>query len=206
PRRLTGSQLTPVQIAEQERLHNIVLENLAVLIADGMPLEYLIGLDEFGAHLFPQGAWKWERKGAQHVESLVKRDKRQYTGDLVINAAGEIIILEQIFMGKTKACLPSKEIRDQFPQFQFNYSHNHWANHHTKVALMKRIYSWVITHYSHVNQCSEKEAQAQKPTCAVLLDCWPVNLTEIFRDEVKEHCPGMILFFIAAGATGLYQV
>ncbi|KAJ3293106.1 hypothetical protein HDU79_000689 [Rhizoclosmatium sp. JEL0117] len=83
-------------IAKQERFHNIVLENLAVLIADGMPLEYLIGLDEFEAHLFPQGAWKWEQKGAQHVESLVKRDKRQYTGDLVINAAAGATGLYQI--------------------------------------------------------------------------------------------------------------
>ena len=38
------------------------------------------------------------------------------------------------------------------------------------------------------------------------LDMWPVNLTKITKEHVKEECPGMIIRYVPAGATGLYQV
>jgi hypothetical protein len=32
-------------------------------------------------------------------------------------------------------------------------------------------------------------------------DCWPVNLTKKFRDEIATSCPGIELMYIPAGAT-----
>ena len=32
-------------------------------------------------------------------------------------------------------------------------------------------------------------------------DCWPVNLTKKFRDEIVTSCPGIELMYIPAGAT-----
>ncbi len=50
-----------------------------------MKSKYVLGSDEFGMHLFPTSQWKWEKKGAEEVKSVLKEDKRQYTGDLVMN-------------------------------------------------------------------------------------------------------------------------
>ncbi|KAJ3058697.1 hypothetical protein HDU99_006689 [Rhizoclosmatium hyalinum] len=45
-----------------------------------------------------------------------------------------------------------------------------------------------------------------KLKCVLILDCWPVNLTSKFEEEIKQKCPGMDLRFIPAGATGKYQI
>ena len=47
---------------------------------------------------------------------------------------------------------------------------------------------------------------AEKHLQVVLLDCWPVNLSEETRQHVMSKCPGMELMFIPAGGTGRYQV
>ncbi|ORY11387.1 hypothetical protein BCR33DRAFT_829378 [Rhizoclosmatium globosum] len=169
-----------------------------------MPLTHLVGCDEFGAHIIPQGDRKWELKGAQHVDSMFSKDKRQYTGDLAIDAAGNVIAIHMIFAGKTDRSLPSSECRELFPKFVFHKTNNHWCDHASKVAFVERIYCVL----------KEKEAalkgipvnQVGPFRCVLLLDCWPVNLTALFRAEIKEKCPGMILFYIPAGGTGTYQV
>lgn len=38
------------------------------------------------------------------------------------------------------------------------------------------------------------------------LDMWPVNLTEITREHVSKKCPGMVIRYVPAGGTGLFQV
>ena len=38
------------------------------------------------------------------------------------------------------------------------------------------------------------------------LDMWPVNLTEITKEHVRKKCPGMVIRYVPAGGTGLFQV
>lgn len=42
--------------------------------------------------------------------------------------------------------------------------------------------------------------------CVFLQDCWPVNLTDKMRSELREACPGMEILYIPAGYTGQVQV
>ena len=120
-------------------------------------------------------------------------------GDIVHNAAGEIICAVQIFAGKTDASLPLPGVRALYPQIQFYLSHNHWANIDTKKHLIKHVWKWVCDEWA-------KDGRDGDPRCIYFLDCWPVNLTEELRNWVKEKCPGMRLRFIPAGGTGKYQV
>ena len=48
--------------------------------------KYVFGSDEFGMHMFPRSQWKWGKMGAEEVKSVLKEDKIQYTGDLVIES------------------------------------------------------------------------------------------------------------------------
>jgi hypothetical protein len=47
---------------------------------------------------------------------------------------------------------------------------------------------------------------AEKGICLVYLDMWPVNLTNITKEHVRQKCPGMVIRYVPAGGTGLYQV
>jgi len=64
PRRITSHACTPQQVEEQERLHNITLQRLAIKFHEGMKIKHLSGSDEFAMHLFSHAKWKWEKKGA----------------------------------------------------------------------------------------------------------------------------------------------
>ena len=81
-RRVTGHSYTPEEIAKQDELHQRNLKRIAVLRRQGLDPKYIFGSDQFGIHLFPQGAYKWAKKGDGHVTNLMKEDKRQLTGDL----------------------------------------------------------------------------------------------------------------------------
>lgn len=159
-----------------------------------------MGSDEFGHHLFPFDKVKWEKKGAQNVSSDLPDDKRQYTGDIVMNAAGAIVCILQIWKGKTSTSLPPLAVRERFDgTMMFDLSENHWANHDTKLRLLKRAWAWVVAKWA-------ADKLAGEPRCIYLLDCWPPNLTERLKSEVAAACPGMTLRFIPAGATGSFQV
>ncbi|ORY50571.1 hypothetical protein BCR33DRAFT_656664 [Rhizoclosmatium globosum] len=143
-----------------------------------MPLTHLVCCDEYGAHLIPQGDRKWELKGSKHVESMFPKDKRQYTGNLAVDATGNVVAIHMILAGKTDRSLPSQETRELFPRFVFHKTSNHWCDHDTKVGFVVRIYTVL----------KEKEASRRRISvadvtsflCVLLLDCWPVNLTAKF--------------------------
>ena len=190
---------SPEQVEQQQRLHELNVEYVAIALTEGLPAKYVLMSDEFGMFLFPTGDYKWEKKGVKHVSSDLPEDKRQYTGDVVHNAAGEIVHALQIWDGKTDASLPPATVRDKFPNVKFDLSENHWANHDTKTRLLQRNWAWVCAEWA-------KDGLVGEPQCIQFLDCWPVNLTEKLRSWVKENCPGMRMRFIPAGATGKFQV
>jgi hypothetical protein len=147
--------------------------------------------------------YKWEEKGAQHVKTSLKEDKRQYTGDICVNALGQVVAVHQIFAGKGQRSLPSASVMDKYPNFKFSVTSNHWANHESKVAYVQHIWKWVVEETARDNAANKTSLA---PQAVLMLDCWPVNLTKEFRDVIKQSCPGLVLMFVPAGATGRYQV
>ena len=200
PRRITSRDAaSPEQIEQQARLHELNVEFIAIALQEGLHPKFIMGSDEFGMFLFPSGNVIWAKQGAKHVTSDLAENKRQYTGDIVHNAAGGIVCAVQIFAGRTDASLPLPAVQALYPNIHCDKSDNHWANLDTKKRLLARVWRWV---------CREWVADGLEgdPKCIYFLDCWPVNLTQALRDWVTECCPGMRLRFIPAGATGKYQV
>lgn len=109
--------------------------------------------------------------------------------------------------GKTDRALPYAPIRKD-PRFQyylFSRTENHWCDHTTKCAFMESVYSYHLRETA--KDLGKSLDEARNHVNAVhLLDCWPVNLTEKFRKHVEEKCPGMQIFYIAAGDTGTKQI
>jgi hypothetical protein len=201
PRRITSHDTASLaQVAIQERLHALNVDFIEIARHEGLLDKFIMGSDEFGQHLFPYNKVKWDKKGVKHVSSDLPEDKRQYTGDVVHNMAGQVVSVLQIWAGKTATSLPPAAVRERHgPLMRFDMSVNHWANHDTKLRLLKHAWQWVCDEW-------KKDGLPGQPRCIYLLDCWPVNLTEKLRSWVKENCPGMRMRFIPAGATGKFQV
>jgi hypothetical protein len=58
------------------------MQGIALLLDEGLKSKYVIGSDEFGMLLFPQGQYRWAKTGSKEVKGAVKEDRRQYTGDI----------------------------------------------------------------------------------------------------------------------------
>jgi hypothetical protein len=114
-RRKTSHRYTPQQEEKQRQIHQRNLERLALLKATkGLLDADIIGADEVGCFFFPNENEIWVKRGSKEVCSSVKDDKRQFTGNIICNAAGDIVAFHQIFEGGTDASLPSLEIRKDY--------------------------------------------------------------------------------------------
>ena len=60
----------------------------------------MIGSDEFGILLFPQGQYRWAKTRSKEVKTDVKEDRRQYNDDITHNMDGDVVGVNQICGGK----------------------------------------------------------------------------------------------------------
>ena len=84
---------------KQTKLLDILLDTLlAVDLAEGVLPELIVGSDEYGQYLFPQSEYAWEKAGSVEVLVDVHDDKRQFTGNVLHNAAGELSSRKKVRM------------------------------------------------------------------------------------------------------------
>ncbi len=212
-RKVCGTPVSPQATEKQDKLHNITLQRLVVRIADGLDPKYIIDSDQFGMYLFPQARWMWVHKGDSEVKGSLTEDKSQYTGDIVHNDRGDVIAVQAIFAGKTNASLPHAKVREdpKFSHFLFSHTPNHWASLQTSLELTGRIWQWVVEEYKKDTEVkgefiTTQEAQ-QRAQCVWMLDCWPVNTSQTFREGVQKLGGGRIeIMYVPAEGTGRYQV
>ena len=158
-----------------------------------------------GCFLLPQGKHQWTTKGAQHVESPLKDDKRQFTSAFWASAAGKIIFMDFITTGKTDRSLPLLSVRQRFPRFLYACTPNHWANCESKKRSVMRLWEHAVKAYAEKHGMSMDVART-RTKILLLIDCWPVNLSAEFKEWVRTNCPGIRILYIPAGATGQFQV
>ena len=129
---------------KQTRLLNILLDTLAVDLAEGVLPELIVGSDEYGQYLFPQSEYAWDEKGAVEVLVDVHDDKRQFTGNVLHNAAGGLIGWHGIYQGTTDRVLPSAEVRaiPGAQNFLFGKTSNHWSNLTEKKRLVEHLVAY----------------------------------------------------------------
>ena len=89
-RRGTTSRPSIETIAETDRLHLRNLRRIAILRANGYADWQFMANDQFGSYLFPQHRSVWTRRGTEDVYVENLEEKRQYTGNICGNGAGEV--------------------------------------------------------------------------------------------------------------------
>jgi hypothetical protein len=204
-RAVTTDRVDPAKEAKQRELHDITLERLAYFkTALQVPDFAICAADETGVFLFPQRNFKWAKRGAKQVQATKGDDKRQITVCMWIDFTGKVVFTQMITTGKHARAMPSPKVREKFADyFLFQVSANHWSNHDLKLKA-------IIHMNKRINEAYVKSGvapdEANLRPRVLLLDCWPVNLTDLMKTEVKAHCPGMTLLFIPAGGTGVYQI
>jgi hypothetical protein len=74
-RKQCTSPLSPEARIKQDQLHQITLQRIRItlLLDEGLKSKYVIGSDEFGMLLFPQGQYRWAKIGSKEVKVTALR-------------------------------------------------------------------------------------------------------------------------------------
>jgi len=201
---VTTKALSPAAIQRQNELFDILIRQVAALIYEHDIKPVAIQMSgEFGQYLFPQEKRIWAVTGSQHVEGVAE-DKRQYSGNIVHNAMGQLVFGCMVFGRKTEKSMPSASIRDKYKNMlEFGYSPNHWFNLGLKKQLINRA---VAAARASLQKLLGSEDRAKKEHLIHILDCWPVNISQEFKQWVHQEHPLLHVLYIPAGATGRFQI
>ncbi|KAK3267090.1 hypothetical protein CYMTET_24335 [Cymbomonas tetramitiformis] len=173
----------------------------------------VIAFDHTGLQFMPVNNHTWAPVGAATVPLVALDDYRQITGvvaeSMDDNMSGVVLGIQCVYKGKTDRCLPSRGVRlsGDFPvtfapnqlTFNFTYTYNHWASEDTNIELFESI----IVPYA-LNTKTRLSLDSSHPTM-VILDCWPVQKTEHFRDRVHLRWPWIFLKYVPPRITGKAQ-
>ncbi|MCY3929117.1 MAG: hypothetical protein OXG81_12660 [Acidobacteria bacterium] len=107
-----------------------------IVIMDDIPKELIINLDQTGLNYVPVAQWTMEVEGAKRVQVDGKDDKRQITAVFACSMAGEFLLPQLVYQGKTSRCLP----RFNFPSgWSITFSENHWCNEETMKVYITNV-------------------------------------------------------------------
>ena len=67
-RKLCTSPWSPEARIKQDQFHEITLQRIALLLDEGLKSKYVIGSDEFGMLLFPQGQYRRRKTEVGHCQ------------------------------------------------------------------------------------------------------------------------------------------
>ncbi|HEV7738215.1 MAG TPA: hypothetical protein VGO47_12700, partial [Chlamydiales bacterium] len=113
--------------------------------------------------------------------------------------------MQAVYRGKSPASCPSKdsfrleEAKVTGCKFTYSGKDNHWSTHKTMQELVNEI----IAPYFEMKKKDLGKPVQQKPIW--LIDCWTVHCSWEFLGWMKEHHPNIIVLFVPANCTGVFQ-
>ncbi len=113
----------------------------ALCKTEGIPPELVCNSDQTAVHLRPAIEQTYEVKGVKEVKCLGKDDKRQITVVVSSTASGELVPLQLVFQGKTKAVVPKDEDvkRAVAMGSHLTMLENHWSNFVTMKSFVEKV-------------------------------------------------------------------
>lgn len=109
--------------------------------------------------------------------------------------------MQVIYQGKTSASLPAINLRSgvKFAGWHWTQTENHWSN----LNAQKQLTNHIIAPY--VAKKKEELGLPQSQKALWLIDCWPVHISEDYRNWMKEQHPLIIVLFIPPNCTSRLQ-
>ena len=156
-----------------------------IIEIEEIPCELVINWYQTGIHYIPVSSWTMAKEGSKRVEIIGIDDKRQITAVFGGTLAGDFVLPQLIYKGKTTKCLPSVD----FPQdWHVTYMENHWANEAAMVDYLEKIIFPYIEKKRQLHedypaldrfrgQCTEKKCLLLE-TKHVLIEVVPANCTD----------------------------
>lgn len=163
----------------------------------------IINMDQTGVILVP-GAndATYEKKGSKQVPIHGKDEKRAFTAVLSVSMSGHVLPIQSVWKGATGRSLPtngaSAEATAAGHRFVFNKD-SHWSSFTTTQAWINDI---VLPYRATM---IEKHFLSPDAKMILYIDSWTVHRSKEFRNWIKEKHSGLIVLYVPAGCTGIFQ-
>ncbi|KAJ7306766.1 hypothetical protein DFH08DRAFT_975809 [Mycena albidolilacea] len=179
-----------------------------VIESEHIPASLIINYDQTGNYVLPNGSQTFEQRGAKQVSVVAKDEKRAYTLGIATSLIGRLLVIEQVWSGKTKASLP-KESADGYKEakahgFRFSFAaSDKKTSHFSTQSTMKDWITFVLVLY--IEMIIETDPDLDEDQKAILyIYIYPVHTSQEFREFVFE-IKNIILIFVTGNCTGIFQ-
>jgi hypothetical protein len=173
---------------------------------EDIPAALYVNTDQTQA-VYAQGSnLTWTQTGSAQVSVVGEDEKRAFTAVVSVSNSGVLLPFQAIYMGKSKRSCPDKSARSyynatQTAKFRFEYSNSntYWSTQQTMRDLVDNI----IAPYFSEQKAKLGLPESQKSIWQI--DVWSVHRSKEFRGWMKEHHPNIIMHYVPAGCTGVFQ-
>jgi hypothetical protein len=174
-----------------------------------VPPKLVVNMDQMGVYVLPNNALTYNKIGEKQVDVVAKDEKRAFTLCVASTPSGTLLPFQQIWGGKTAGVLPTmdaarmEEALDRGFVFSAASSEKNPRSHFSTLKTMKEWVENIMVPY--VRRIVEEDGLEDDQKAILLLDAYPVHTGEAFRAYVFEDHPNIVLLFIPANCTGIFQ-
>ena len=132
-------------------------------------------------------------------------EKRAFTVVVSISNSGDLLPFQVIYQGNSNKSCPNSSAPDydnaKAAGFHFEYSKTktYWSTH----EMMHSFVEEILVPYFSVQKAKLGLPESQKSLWQI--DVWSVHQSKEFRSWMKTHHPNIILDFVPARCTGVWQ-
>lgn len=170
-----------------------------------IPIALFINSDQTQV-VYAQGSnLTWTATGSSQVSTVGEDEKRAFTVMVSVSNSGDLLPLQAIYGGKSQRSCPDKSAKNydkaQAAGFRFEYSNTdtYWSTQTTMHNLVNEI----IAPYFEKKKKELGLPPSQKAIWQI--DVWSVHRSKEFRDWMKANHPNIIVHYVPAGCTGVFQ-
>lgn len=170
-----------------------------------IPSEMIVNTDQTQLVYAPGSKLTWAETGSKQVSIIGLNEKRALTLVVSVSNNGELLPFQSIYAGKTEKVTPSKfsdKYRDsQGAGFRWEFSNTptYWSTLETMKTMVNKI---LVPYFDEKRRILDLPPN-QKAIWQI--DAWSVHRSEEFRNWMGKNHPNIILQYVPAGCTGVFQ-
>ncbi|KIY62283.1 hypothetical protein CYLTODRAFT_182575 [Cylindrobasidium torrendii FP15055 ss-10] len=170
----------------------------------------VINMDQQGVFLLPNASSTLEEAGSRQVDVQAKDEKRAFTICVSSTADGDFLPFQSVWGGQSARSLPSEsaarmqEAKAYGFDFTFAKSETSKRSHFSTLKTMKEYVENIVVPWRDAVLAADPTIARDHPAI-LLIDAYPVHLSKKFRAFIFNDHPEIILIYIPANCTGVFQ-
>ncbi|KIY64144.1 hypothetical protein CYLTODRAFT_472029 [Cylindrobasidium torrendii FP15055 ss-10] len=170
----------------------------------------LINMDQQGMFILPNTSSTLEEAGSRQVDVQAKDEKRAFTVCVSSTADGDFLPFQSVWGGQSARSLPSEsaagmqEAKAYGFDFTFAKSETSKRSHFSTLKTMREYVENIVVPWRDAVLAADPTIPRDHPAI-LLIDAYPVHLSKNFRTFIFDNHPEIILIYIPANCTGVFQ-